>query len=404
MHDDLMEGIRAMRFEETTPVQEKTIPPILKGRDIIGVAQTGTGKTAAYLLPVMNKMLEDGSAEKHHVNTLIIAPTRELAVQIDKQIEGFSYFAPVSSLPVYGGGDGMTWDQQKKALVEGADIIVATPGRIMSHLNLGYVKVDELQHLILDEADRMLDMGFHDDIMKIIKYLPENRQTLLFSATMPNEIRRLAKNILKDPVEVNIALSKPATGILQGAYCVYNGQKTELLKSLLRDRKLTSVLIFASTKLKVKDLEKELRALKFNCGSIHSDHEQQKREEVMLGFKNREIQILVATDIVSRGIDIDGIGLVVNYDVPGDAEDYVHRIGRTARADKTGVALTLINPDDMFKFSKIEQLIENEVMKIALPAHLGQGPKYEVRKKSGGKRGKGGKSQGKRNFKPRRNR
>lgn len=390
LHADLMEGINAMRFEEATPVQEKAIPAILENRDIIGCAQTGTGKTAAYLLPVMSKMLVDGSAEKHHINTLIVAPTRELAVQIDQQIEAFSYFAPVSSLPVYGGGDGMTWEQQKKALTQGADIIVATPGRMLSHLNLGYVKVEELQHLILDEADRMLDMGFHDDIMKIIKYLPDVRQNLLFSATMPNEIRRLAKNILQNPVEVNIALSKPAAGILQGAYCVYDGQKTDLLKILLKERKLGSILIFASTKSKVKDLERELRSQKFNCGSIHSDHEQSKREEVMLDFKTRKVQILVATDIVSRGIDIEGIDLVVNYDVPGDAEDYVHRIGRTARADKTGVALTLINPKDMQNFARIEKLIETDVRKMPLPTSLGEGPAYETaRKKSrGGKRGK----------------
>ena len=250
--------------------------------------------------------------------------------------------------------------------------------------------MEELQHLILDEADRMLDMGFHDDIMKIIKYLPDVRQNLLFSATMPNEIRRLAKNILQNPVEVNIALSKPAAGILQGAYCVYDGQKTDLLKILLKERKLGSILIFASTKSKVKDLERELRSQKFNCGSIHSDHEQSKREEVMLDFKTRKVQILVATDIVSRGIDIEGIDLVVNYDVPGDAEDYVHRIGRTARADKTGVALTLINPKDMQNFARIEKLIETDVRKMPLPTSLGEGPAYETaRKKSrGGKRGK----------------
>ncbi len=377
---DLMEGLDSMGFSKPTPIQEQAIPVIMNNRDIIACAQTGTGKTAAYLLPIINKLSKKPS---DFVNTLIIAPTRELAIQIDEALQGFAYFAPVSCIAIYGGNDGFSFEQEKKALTQGANIIVATPGRLISHLNMGYVKMQHLEHLILDEADRMLDMGFSLDINKIIGFLPKQRQTLLFSATMPPKIRTLAKHILVSPEQINISLSKPAEGVLQGAYVVYNSQKQELLKGLLKGKDLASIIVFSSTKDNVKQLERELLKLKFNVSAIHSDLEQEKRNEVLRDFKNRKIQTLVATDILSRGIDVDSIGLVVNYDVPGDAEDYIHRVGRTARAESTGIALTFINPEDQRKFKKIEELIGSEVKKLPLPEGMGPGPEYNPEKNEG---------------------
>jgi len=362
-----------MGFQKPTPIQEQAIPIIMANKDLIACAQTGTGKTAAYLLPIINKIIKSHS---HTVNTLVIVPTRELAIQIDEAMHGFGYFAPVNSIAIYGGSGGSAFEQEKKALIHGVNIIIATPGRLIAHLNMGYAKLHHLHHLILDEADRMLDMGFHDDIMQILTYLPKKRQTLMFSATMPPEIRALAKKILVDPVEINIALSKPAAGIMQGAYVVYNSQKSELLKTLLQGKKIASILVFASTKEKVKELGKELHKEGFNVAAIHSDLEQQQRNEVLRQFKSKKLQVLVATDVLSRGIDIDSIGLVINYDVPGDAEDYVHRVGRTARAESTGVALTFINPEDQHKFKRIEDLIGSHVRKLHLPKHIGKGPEY----------------------------
>ena len=373
-----MEGLDAMGFEKPTPIQEQAIPIILQNKDIIACAQTGTGKTAAYLLPVINKIIR---THTHTFNTLIVVPTRELAIQIDEALQGFAYFTPVTAIAIYGGKDGTSFEQEKKALTQGANVVVATPGRLIAHLNQGYVKIQTLQHLILDEADRMLDMGFSDDLNKILSFLPKQRQTLMFSATMPPKIRTLAKKILIEPEQINIAVSKPAAGIMQGAYLVYNEQKINLIKGLLRGKEISSVLIFSSTKEKVKQLEKELLQLKFNVAAIHSDLEQDQRNEVLRQFKNRKLQILVATDILSRGIDIDSIGLVVNYDVPGDAEDYIHRVGRTARAETTGVALTFINPADMSKFKRIEELIGDEIKKVPLPPELGSGPEYNPNKK-----------------------
>lgn len=374
---ELAEGLSSMNFDKPTPIQEKAIPVILNNRDIIACAQTGTGKTAAYLLPIINKLCKTHS---EFINTLIIAPTRELAIQIDEALQGFAYFAPVSSIAIYGGNDGFSFEQEKKALTQGANIIIATPGRLISHLNMGYVRMEKLQHLVLDEADRMLDMGFSQDINKIISYVPKLRQTLLFSATMPPKIRELAKRILTHPDQINIALSKPADGVVQGAYVVYDTQKNELLKSLLKGKTLSSVIIFSSTKENVKRLEKELLKLQFNIAAIHSDLEQDRRNEVLLDFKNRKLQTIVATDVLSRGIDIDGIGLVINYDVPGDAEDYIHRVGRTARAESTGVALTFINLADQRKFKRIEDLIGSEIKKLPLPEELGVGPEYNPEK------------------------
>jgi ATP-dependent RNA helicase RhlE len=378
---ELMEGLDAMNFQKPTPIQQQAIPIIMKGHDLIACAQTGTGKTAAFLLPVINKIIQ-----KHHdyIDTLIVVPTRELAIQIDEALQGFAYFTPISHIAIYGGTGGISFEQEKKALTHGANVIIATPGRLIAHLNMGYVKIDKLQHLILDEADRMLDMGFSDDLNKIISFLPKKRQSLLFSATMPPKIRELAKKIMHEhPEQINISLSKPAAGVMQAAYVVYDNQKTGLLKSLLKDSKIASIIIFASTKDKVKDIERDFKRSGFPIAAIHSDLEQDERNEVLRQFKNKNLQTLVATDILSRGIDIDSIGLVVNYDVPGDAEDYIHRVGRTARAESTGVALTFINPHDQRKFQRIEDLIGYEVKKLPLPTELGEGPAYDPKANPG---------------------
>jgi superfamily II DNA/RNA helicase len=399
-----MDGLNAMRFEEATPVQAKTIPVIKDNKDLIACAQTGTGKTAAYLLPVLDKLVKNGS---NKINAFILVPTRELAIQIDQQMEGFGYFLDVSSTAIYGGNDSGEWNRQKNALTTGADIVIATPGRLIQHLTMGYVNMDTLQHLILDEADRMLDMGFFDDIMQVVKYLPKERQTLMFSATMPPKIRELAKNILIEPEEVNISISKPAEGILQAAYMVYDTQKIPLLNSLLKDKDLPSIIIFSSTKQKVKEIARSLHNNGFNSKAISSDLEQADRENVLRDFKNRNTQILVATDIIARGIDIEKIDLVINFDVPRDAEDYVHRVGRTARAQTQGVAITLINDKEILEFHKIERLIEKDVYKIPLNPELGEAPEYNPeellkrgRRKKGGPKKGGGKKRKPQNKKP----
>jgi len=379
LHEQVLEGLSAMNFTKPTPIQEQAIPAILDNKDLIACAQTGTGKTAAYLLPILDKITQ--SQQSNQINTIILAPTRELALQIDQQLEGFAYFVPVSSAAVYGGGDGASWDQQKNALVNGADIVIATPGRLIAHLNLGYVNVSKLEHLILDEADRMLDMGFYEDIMRIVSQLPKKRQTLLFSATMPHKIRELANKILVQPEQINIAISKPAAGVVQLAYLAYDQQKFGLITHLLAEKEFTSIIIFSSTKQKVKEVERTLQKNGFAAKAIHSDLEQGERETVLRNFKNRETQILIATDILSRGIDIENIDMVINFDVPHDAEDYIHRIGRTARASSTGIAVTFVNEKEIRKFARIEQFMGTEVTKPALPAQLGEGPVYDPGKK-----------------------
>ncbi len=366
---EISQGIEAMGFREPTAIQIEAIPAILNGRDLIGCAQTGTGKTAAYILPLLEKMIYLQRQTKA-ITTLVIAPTRELALQIDQHFEGFSYYVPVSSIPVYGGGDGTAWDVQKSAMLKGADVVIATPGRLITHLKLGYLSLNQVKFLVLDEADRMLDMGFYDDIVQIIEYLPEQRQNLLFSATMPPEIRQLAKKILIDPVEINISLAKPAEGILQTIYRVENPLKTKLIVNLLSGKDVPSILIFCSTKNSVKILEKELTKLGFSVRAIHSDLVQKEREKVLLEFKNRKIQILVATDVISRGIDIENIDLIINYDSPRDAEDYVHRVGRTARAQATGVAITLVSRDEVKIISRIEKLIGYTIFRSPLPPEI----------------------------------
>ena len=362
-----------------TPIQEQAIPVILQQKDLIACAQTGTGKTAAYLLPILNRIIH---TEKRHLNTLIIAPTRELAQQIDQQIEGFGYFLSVSSISIYGGGDGATWDQQRKALEEGADIIIATPGRLIALLATGKIILDHLEHLVLDEADRMLDMGFYDDIVKIINYLPKKRQTVLFSATMPPKIRVLANKILNQPVEINISIAKPAAGILQQAYVVYDEQKGALIKHVLKNHPWNSVLIFASTKENVKKLDAAFQRAGLAAKAFHSDLDQPEREQILRAFKNKQINMIIGTDVLSRGIDVEGISLVINFDVPPDPEDYVHRVGRTARAETTGTAITFINEKDQRKFLSIENLIGETIEKLSLPTAVGEGPIYQPHHKN----------------------
>ena len=401
LEDCVLDALDAMNFQECTPVQEQAIPILLEGKDLIGVAQTGTGKTAAYLLPVLNQ-LSKGSYKEDAINCIVMAPTRELAQQIDQQIEGFSYFMPVSSVAIYGGNDGIRYEQEKKGLALGADIIIATPGRLISHLNLGNVDLSHVSFFILDEADRMLDMGFYDDIMQIVKKLPKERQTIMFSATMPEKIKQLAKTILNNPVEVKIAVSKPAEKIIQTAYVCYERQKLGIIQSLFKETKPERVIIFASSKVKVKDVTKALMRLHLNVGEMHSDLDQKQRDHIMHEFKNGRIDILVATDIVARGIDIDDIRLVINYDVPHDCEDYVHRIGRTARANHDGCAITFISEKEQNNFKAIEDFIGKTIYKIPVPEDLGEAPEYKPRsrqgertgKKRGGRntRGRGGKS------------
>ncbi len=388
LSDTLLEAISYMGFEEATPIQEQAIPAILDKKDLIACAQTGTGKTAAFILPVLNELLKE--EEQHKTRVLVIVPTRELALQIDQQIQGFSYFTNAQSIAIYGGGTGSEWEQQKRALTSGSEIVVATPGKLISHLNMGYVKFEHLKYLILDEADRMLDMGFYDDIQKIITHLPKNRQTLMFSATMPPKIKTLASRTLKHPVEITIGLSKPAEGVLQEAFLVYEAQKTALIKVLIAERpEAKSILIFTSTRKKVNDIVRGLRSNGYRVEGISSDLEQAKREEVLRGFRSKQTRVLVATDVLSRGIDIKDIDIVINYDVPGDAEDYVHRVGRTARAASTGLAITLINEDDMYKFGRIEALIGKEVDKLPLPSELGKGPEWKEGRKGGDNRFRG---------------
>ncbi|WP_026952683.1 DEAD/DEAH box helicase [Algoriphagus mannitolivorans] len=374
--ENLQDGLDAMGFEQPTPIQEKAIPVILEGKDLIACAQTGTGKTAAFILPVLNKISKSGS---NKLNTLILAPTRELAIQIDQQIQGFAYFLGISSIPIYGGGDGVVWEQQKRALETGAEIVVATPGRLIALLAGGKMDLSSLEHLILDEADRMMDMGFSDDILKIVNYLPKNRQTVLFSATMPPKIRQFSMKILQKPEEISIAIGKTAEGVTQSMYSVHDDQKEDLVKHILSQKAYEAVIIFASTKEKVKALFKTLKK-EFDVEAFHSDLEQVEREKIMSAFKNKMVKILVGTDIISRGIDVVGIELVINYDTPSDPEDYVHRVGRTARADKEGEAITFVNAKDQFKFVRIEKLIGMQVTQNPLPEGFSAGPTYSGEK------------------------
>ncbi|WP_304952020.1 DEAD/DEAH box helicase [uncultured Alistipes sp.] len=394
LEDEILDGLYDMNFSEMTPVQEHTIPVILSGRDIIGCAQTGTGKTAAYTLPLLNRLLIEGNPD-NVIKSVIIVPTRELAQQIDQQFQGFSYYLPVSTTVVYGGGDGKGWDVQKRGMLMGSDVVIATPGRMISHLQNSGIDLSRVECLILDEADRMLDMGFSDDIMKIVSYMPKERQTIMFSATLPPKIRELAKTILRNPAEVNIAISKPNEAIDQSAYVCYESQKLGIIRELFAQPADFKTIIFSSSKLKVKELAHTLKRMKLNVAAMHSDLEQAQREEVMLAFKNNKINILVATDIVARGIDIEDIGLVINYDVPHDPEDYIHRIGRTARAAATGSAITFVSEDEQGKFHQIEKFIDRDIRKADLPESVGEGPKYAPSENRGrGGRGRSGSGRG----------
>jgi ATP-dependent RNA helicase RhlE len=386
--DSLLEGLDAMNFKETTPIQEQAIPILLNKKDVISCAQTGTGKTAAFLLPLLNNLQTDDH-DQNKVNAIIMAPTRELAQQIDQMMEGFSYYTPFSSVAVYGGNDGEAWDVQKKGLLNGADVVISTPGRLLSHINLYNIDFSGVKYFILDEADRMLDMGFYDDIMKIVKLLPKDRQTVMFSATMPPKIQQMAKTILRNPEEITISVAKPPESIIQSSYICYESQKMEILKLLFKNKKPHKVILFSGKKQKVKEIAKTLQKMDLSVGEMHSDLDQSQREHVMREFKNERIDILVATDIVSRGIDIDDITLVINFDVPYDVEDYVHRIGRTARAGDSGMAITFVSPEDQHLFEKIEQFLQKKVYRIPVPSELGETPEYnpeEFRKQKGTKR------------------
>jgi len=295
-------------------------------------------------------------------------------------MQGLSYFTNVSSVSVYGGNDGASFSRERQALQTGVDLVVSTPGRLIAHLNMNYMNLNKLQFLVLDEADRMLDIGFYQDIVKIVSHLPKKRQNLLFSATMPKKIIDLAASILHNPLHISIAVSKPAEKIDQRAYVVFEHQKIALITSIFKDFSSQKAIVFCSTKQSVKELSKSLRGLAFSIGEIHSDLDQKERESILLEYRNNKIKILVATDILSRGIDIEDIALVVNFDVPRDVEDYIHRIGRTARAESTGVAITLIDEKSQSHFYAIEHFLGIEITKHAVPAELGEVPLYDPKK------------------------
>ena len=405
LNDNVLDALYDMRFDTCTPVQEKCIPEILEGHDVLGVAQTGTGKTAAYLLPVLSK-LDDGGYPKDAINCVIMSPTRELAQQIDQAMQGFGYYLQgVSSVAVYGGNDGNRYDQELRSLRMGADVVIATPGRLISHISLGNVDLSKVSFFILDEADRMLDMGFSEDIKTIASKLPETCQTIMFSATMPEKIEELAKTLLKNPVEIKLAVSKPAEKIKQEAYVCYETQKMTIIKDIFKAGDLKRVIVFSGSKFKVKQLAASLQQIGVNCGAMHSDLEQAERDDVMFKFKSGQYDVLVATDIVARGIDIDDIEMVINYDVPHDTEDYVHRIGRTARANRDGRAITFVSEEDQYWFQQIEKFLEKVVDKMPLPEGCGEGPEYiklNKPKKKGAngrnnRRGNGGNGEGGKN-------
>lgn len=399
LNEDLIQGIDSMGIKKPSPIQRESIPHILEGKDVLGIAQTGTGKTAAFLLPVIHTIIKE--SDRTSVSALIVVPTRELATQIDQAISAYGYFTDISSMPIYGGSDGKVFTQEKHALTKGTDIIVATPGRLNMHINLGYVDFSKLKFLILDEADRMLDMGFQPDIQRIIAQTPENRQGLLFSATMPDTIFSLSRGFLNDPITINIALSKPPANVTQGAFVVFPNQKIPILVDYLYERKEKTTIVFSSTKSGVINIHSALRKKGIQALMMSSDLEQSEREHSLNEFRNRKCAVLVATDVVSRGIDIKGIDCVVNFDVPGDAEDYVHRIGRTGRADAFGEAVTFVSPDDQVKFKKIEMLIQQDVEKLAVAEIYGATPEYNPVMKGNGKPRHSGNSGGggKRNFK-----
>lgn len=397
LEDEVLDGLEAMNFFETTPVQEATIPLLLEGRDMIGCAQTGTGKTAAYLLPIINR-LSRGEGDPNKVNAVIMAPTRELAIQIEQQVVGFSYFLPISSVAIYGGTDGIAWEQQRRGMDKGADIVIATPGRLISLLNLQQADLSGVRYFVLDEADRMLDMGFQEDILQIYKALPEDCQHVMFSATMPPKIKQFARTILRDPAEVELAISRPPESIVQSAYVCYEAQKVPILAQLFEQEPPTRTIVFSSSKLKVKELARTFAKLNIRVEQMHSDLTQEKREEVMRAFKAGNVDLLVATDVVARGIDIDNIRLVINFDIPHDPEDYVHRIGRTARGgNEEGMAITFVSEREQYGFGRIEDFLGREITKLPIAEHFGAVPSYDPSKRmpqSGSRGGRGGAGRG----------
>lgn len=390
LEDEVLDGLEAMNFLETTPVQEATIPLLLQRRDMIACAQTGTGKTAAYLLPIINR-ISRGEGDPHKVNAVIMAPTRELAIQIEQQVEGFAYFLPISSVAIYGGTDGIAWEQQRRGIALGADIIIATPGRLLALMNLNQADLSGVSYFVLDEADRMLDMGFQEDILQIHNAIPKESQRVMFSATMPPKIKRFARTILNDPAEVELAISRPPESIVQSAYVCYERQKLPILTQLFRETPPTRTIIFSSSKLKVKELARSLASLNIRVEQMHSDLTQEKREEVMRSFKSGNVDLLVATDVVARGIDIDSIRMVINYDIPHDPEDYVHRIGRTARGgNDEGLAITFVSEKEQPGFGRIEEFLEKEIYKIPVDEAFGPTPAYEPQRRPEGGRGRSG--------------
>ena len=402
LNDNILDALYDMHFEDMTPIQERCIPEILDGYDVLGVAQTGTGKTAAYLLPILSE-LDDGNYPKDAINAIIMSPTRELAQQIDQAMQGFGYYLDdVSSVAVYGGNDGNRYDQELRSMRMGADVLIATPGRLLSHLKVGNLDLSRCSFFVLDEADRMLDMGFIDDILKLVKELPDSCQRIMFSATMPKKIRELAVQLLHDPVEIQIAVSKPAEKIHQMAYVCYEPQKLKIIQDIFKKGDLQRVIIFSGKKERVKEVTRKLKSMHINCDQMHSDLSQAERNEVMYRFKAGQTDVLVATDIVARGIDIDDIRLVINYDVPADSEDYVHRIGRTARAQRDGIAISFVSDQDIRYFSDIERFLEKEILKTPLPEGLGEGPEYKVVSPRKNSRGKGGRGRGGRPYKGKR--
>ena len=402
LSDEVLDALWDMHFDVCTPVQEQTIPVLLEGRDVISCAQTGTGKTAAYILPLLTNLQYDHH-DPNKLNAIIMAPTRELAQQIDQQMEGFGYYVPFSSVAVYGGNDGGNFSVQANGLKTGADIVIATPGRLLSHMNIMDIDFSGVKYFILDEADRMLDMGFYDDIMKIVDCLPKDRQTIMFSATMPDNIRKMAKKIMNNPAEVKIAISRPPESIAQRALCCYETQKIPFIIERLKEAKLSKVILFVGKKQRVKELTVLLSRQGLNARAMHSDLEQKQRDEVMLDFRNNKVDVLVATDIVARGIDVDDIPLVINFDVPRDAEDYVHRIGRTARAENKGEAITLVSPEDARYWGKIERFLQKDIQRLTLPSSLGDAPDnslYAQPSHNGNKRHNGGHRHSGRGHKP----
>lgn len=392
--DEVLDGLDGMNFVEMTPIQEASIPLLLEGRDIIACAQTGTGKTAAYLLPIIDR-LSRGELLADKVNAVVVAPTRELAIQIEQQVLGFSYYLPISSVAIYGGTDGVTFEQQRRALEMGVDIVIATPGRLMALLNLQHADLSSVSYFVLDEADRMLDMGFYDDIVSIAQHLPKDGacQTAMFSATMPPRIKKLASTLLFDPAEVEIAISRPPESIRQCAYICHEGQKLELLKHIFSEQSPERSIVFSSSKLKCKELARAISKLGINCQAMHSDRGQDEREQIMRDFKHGSVDLLVATDIVARGIDIDNISVVVNYDLPHDAEDYVHRIGRTARGNNdAGMAITLVGEDEQYGFGEIETFLGRPIERLPVPEALGEAPEYNPKRNAQKGRGNSSRS------------